>query len=655
MPQVNVPGELINYLPWIVSTLMVEVQEKSVLNSARMYAYNLMAPNLFATTEFLNLTQVCVNHIDAVMRSNPSASIEQCIATLIPDLVGKYCLALCAFYPDLLQYLDPNTANHVNSAIAGMQSIANAIAQVQQQVQYGQRGVQQQMIGGRLVGNYPAMAGRPPVHAAAINGGTTGANRLFDAVQAGVNPSLQMGTPTSDGSLSRYARQAQRRLQEEQEARGTYQASYRPAIVPAGDQQEQAARPGGFQPITRVANRSKPGFELPKPITPNAEAPSTAKPAALNVAPIAVDRYSLNEELVWKPSEAQPYRLIFDFTKFKVALVKIGDDVIQVLKSLTPEEVKDMNIDDHALTRPPLQRFDAVAENAEEPITDRTPEVPTFALEFHDESLLELSTGITSTVTGLRWAISKSNDNKASAKCYPAVMVEPISVEESERAVKHNEIIARIAACDTFEKAVAILDEIHDSPADRLFFNRINRLLTQELNNVLIMNFEKFWMDDFYTDVMAVLPAIAKKCGAAVVQAFMAKQRLFFQQFVMEINQVDLMANIEFMVQEYIENKDENPSQWDGKFVVLPWLTSFTHLNLPSYALNINLKPGATGTLNEQSTKELWSLADQILNNEDTKDARRHYLVTHDGVQFLLARGYIKEDAYLIRRIREVA
>lgn len=662
LPQINVPGELTNYLNWIVSALMLEVQEKAALNPARMYAFNLMAPNMFATNEFVNLSQLAVNHIDAVMRTSNNASIEHCIDALIPDLVGKYCLALCAYYPDLYGFLDPTTANHVNSAIHGMQSIANTIAQVQQAVANGNRnGVQQQMIGGRLTGNYQTYQGRQSPHAAAVGGGggTSGADRLFSGGAQGPAPTTQLGTPTNDGTVSRYARQAQKRLQEEQQARNTYQSTYRSVDASGAGQQdqEQPAKVGGFQPINRVRS-SNPGFQLPKPITPAAVTPSTAQPAAQAVAPVVVKPISLNqpEQLTWKPSEAQPYRTVFDFTKFKAELVRVGQDVIQVLKPLTPEEVANMNIEDHALTRPPLQRYDAVSQVTEEAVTDRTPEVPTFALEFHDDSLLELATGITSTITGLRWAIAKSSRVDPNvAKCYPAVMVEPIAVEERALAEKHNNIIERLAECDTFEKAVAILDEIHDSPEDRMFFNRINELLTQELNNVLMMNFTKFWMDSFYEDVLTLLPAIAKQRGAAVVQAFMGKQRLFFQQFIMAISQGDLQNNMEFMVQEYIQNKDENPAEWDCKFVVLPWLTSFTHLNLPSYELNISLKPGETGTLDEKHTKELWSLADQILNNEATNDARRHYLVASDGVKFLLMRGYIKEDAYLVRRILEVA
>ena len=653
-PNIDCPGELQPYYGYIVTGLMVEVQEKCTFNAARMYAFNLMAPNNFATNEFVNLTTVAVGYIDAVMRTNRNATIEQCLNDLIPDLVGKYCLALCAYYNDLYQFLDPNTANHVNAAIGGMDAIANLIAQVKQAQGYG--GVQQQMVGGRMTGNWPTGAtgySRAPVHASALSGAGSAANRLFDASGAAPAPASGGMMHSDNGQISRYARQAMKRQEEEQAARSTYQTTYRP-VAGAVPEPQGAVKQGGFQPITRVA---KPGgFALP---TMPQTAPATApQPAPAAIKPIAVQPISAQteEELVWRPSDTQPHRLMFDFTKYKSSLVKVGDDVIMVLKELTPEEVQNMNVDEHALTRPPLPRYDATAtENPAAQITDRTIEVPTFDLEFHDSSLLELSTGITSTITGLRYAISKTNNDRAAAKCYPAVMLEAISVEEGEKADRHNEIIRQLSECDTFEKAVNILDGIHDQADDRLFFNRINRLLTQELNNVLVMNFGSFWMDDFFADVMMVLPAIAKKRGVAIHQTFMGKQRQFFQQFIMRLSDESLAENTAFLKEEYIDNKVENPSEWQGKFVVLPWETSFTHLNLPSYQLNIALKPGETGVLNEQTTPQLWSLAHQILSNPETEDARRHYVITEDGIQFLVARGYIKEDAYLIRRVREVA
>lgn len=653
-PQVQCPGELQPYFDFIVTGLMLEIQEKCTLNSARMYAFNLMAANGFATNEFVNIAQLAVNYIDAMMRTSRAATIEQCINDLIPDLVGKYCLALCEFYPDLLQFLDPNTAQHVNAAIGGMQQIANLIAQVQGQMQNG--GVQQQFIGGRMTGTWPTQATgytRAPVHAQAVSGSQAASSRLFDAAGA-PQPTTGGGMMHPDDNRpSRYALQAQRRQQAEQAARTAPVSSYRSVSLNGQPDAQVTPKTAGFQPITRVA---KPGFQQPQ--IPPAPAPtSVPQPAPVAVKPIPVQPISVQkEELVWRPSDTQPHRPVFDFTKFKSKLVKIGEDVIAVIEELTPEELQQMNLEDHALTRPPLPRFDATGiEKPEEPITDRTIVVPTFDLTFNNTTLLELSTGITSTITGLRYTIGKSNNDRAFAKCFPAVMIEAISVEDTETADRHNEIIRQLAACDTFESAVKILDTISDSRVDRLFFNRINRLLTQELNNVLVMNFGSFWMDDFYTDVMQILPAIAKKRGVAINQSFMGKQRQFFEQFIMRLDEKELEQNTAFLKEEYIDNIDENPTKWEGKFVTLPWQTSFTHLNLPSYELNIQLKPGETGVLSEKATPELWSLADQILNSSECSDARRHYLITEDGVQLLLARGYIREDAYLIRRVREVA
>jgi len=652
VPNIQCPGELQNYYGYIVTSLMSELQNKMTLNSARMYAYNYMAPNNFQTNEFVNLCQVTTDYIDAVMRTNQNVSLEQCLNDVIPDLVGKYCLALTLYFPDLYQFLDANTANHVNPAIAGMQQIANLITQVKQQQQMGNRGVQQQFVNGQMSGRVATVGmgqQRQPVHAAALSGAGSAANRLFEN-NAAQTVQTSVMTPVNDGQVSRYARQARQKAEEQQLARSTYQASYRvPSTAP-----QAGEKTTGFQPITRVAKPSTT-MPLPKPTVQEQDVsqPSQAEVKAIATKPIAVQA---DVELVWQPSEIQPYKLVYDFTKYKSSLVKVGEDTIAVLKPLTPEEKDNMNIDEHALTRPPLPRYDATGINAEpEAITDRTVEVPTFDLEFNDSFLLELSTGITSQITGLRYAINKANQSRSAAKCYPAIMIEAISVEDNETAERHMAVIEQLAACDTFEKAVAILDGIHDTPADRLFFNRINRLLTQELNNVLIMNFGTFWMDDFFTDVMAVLPAIAKKRGPAVSQTFMAKQRRFFTEFVMDISRETLDEHTAFLNEEYIDNKTMNPQGWVGSFVKLPWETSFTHLNLPSYELNFNLKPGETGVLGEQTTPELWSLADQILSNERCTDGRRHYIVTQDGIQLLLARGYIKSDAYLIRRVREVA
>ena len=643
LPQIPVPGELQPYYKLIVSLLLIEVQNKATVNAARMYAFNLMAMNGFQTQEFANLTLRAVQLIDAVLRTTNNIGIEAAIQELIPDLVGKYCLAMVGDTTDLMQFLDPNTAQHVNSAIQGMAMIMQKIASVNQQSQM------QTMIGGRLTGNFPGNAGqayqasghyqaRNPLGSAAGGGGNAAA-ALFEAGARTNNTNNQGGVyhePT--GHVSRFKRQMQRKADERDEEIRNYNATYKPVNVAGSNQVDRVAK------RTYSMNSTAPAVQAvdPTPATP-------VKPLQTQVI------QTREENLVWKPSETQPYLPIFDFTKFKMELKRLGDEVIGVVQPLTQEERDKMNPEDHAMTRVPLPRYDATAiEKPEEQVTDRDFIVPKFELTFRPNTVLELDSGIASIMSGMRYAISKGEKVRAAARCTPAILLDVISIEKKDTAKLHNEIIAGLSACDSFERAQALLDVIHDSPEDRLFFNRINNLLTNELNSILTMNIGNLWMDSFFTDWQAAAAEIVKKRGPAVSQAFMSKQRQFFEQFALSLSDANMETNTAFLREEYVEDIGENPEQWDCDFVVIPWQTSITHLSMASYELNISLRPGNTGTLTEQTTPELWSLADQILNYSEFMPARRHYIVTDDGIKFTLTRGYLKSDAYLIRRVKEV-
>jgi hypothetical protein len=667
LPQIShLPGELQPYYPLIVSLLVIELQNKMGQNAARMHAFNMMAMNNYQTTEFVNLVELYVKYLDAWMRVGPGSRqaipTDQAITATLPDYVGAYCLATVSEpqFQYIYNYLDQNTAQYVNQAAQSMQEILRLIQMAQGTGMY-QTGMQQ-IHNGQMQGHFPSHAGQMPrtvqtinsrvLHSGPTGSAATGAAGLFSNSSAADQGQLRQPQQTlGSHGPSRYALQLQRMLDEQAAKQsGGFQAQHHA-------QQHQPVAAPATGAVSFRANMPKTAQAMAQPTPTATQAIKAMEVPKTDAAPPAPTPSPSPNKLQWKPSKAQPYRVLFDFTKFKEELRVVDGDVISITMPLKPEELSTMNIEDHALTRQPNPRYDAVGldGNSVEVPTDAIPVVPKFELEIFDDKMLELSTSIANVITGLRYRISKHNVPKSAAKCYQAVIVDLVTVDDSEKIKQYQALISRLAACNTFQEGVAVLDEIADNPADRLFFTKLDRLLADEISLILSMNIPGFRIDSFYTDVMEIIPAIAKKRGEAVAQSFAANQRRFFHQLMAEYDEKQLSENTDFMLKEYVYNSEENPDGWQAGIAMVAWETSFTHLMIPSWELNISLAPGQAGVLTEKTTPELYSLADQLLNMTDGDSYRRHYLITSDGLQLMVARGYLNDQAYLVRRVREVA
>lgn len=649
----NVPGELQPYYAYIVSVLIIELQNKMSANAARMHAFNLMANNGYQTTEFVNFVGLYVQYLDAWMRVGPgsqnSITIEQAIQATMPDYVGAYCLASVQDFGYIMQFLDPNTQQYVNAAINSMQGVLQMIAQAANQGGYGR--MQQVHNGHMSGGHFPSHAGRMGAPRtintgmAQASGSTAGAQGLFDNNRNAQQPQRTQQAMGHPGGKSRYSAQLDKMLEEQDAKRN------------GGRTQGYTAPGTSGQATTVPTSVVKTAFRMPKDVPGLTTIKEGQDQKTEVAAPSPAPTPTPPKELKWKPSEHQPYRVLYDFTKFKEELRVVDGVTISVMIPLKPEEVQNMNIEDHALTRPPVPRFDATGLDGKgvELPTDEIPVVPKFELEFHSAQLMELSTDISKVLTGLRYKLSKQGTDRAAAKCYTAIIVNLLSVTDKDKASKYNDLIRRLGACQTFKEGILILDEIADLKDDRLFFNQLDRLLAEELNVILTMNIGGMRIDSFYHDASEVLPAIVKKRGEAVAQSFAANQKRFFRQLMSDIDETQLAENTQFMLSEYVNNDKDDESNWEPGLTTLAWETSFTHLMVPSYELNITLAPGAAGVLTEKTTPELYSLADQLLTMPDGDDIRRHYITTSDGLTLMLARGYLNDQAYLVRRVREIA
>lgn len=656
LPQIEyLPAELMQSYPFLVGSLMNEIQSKASLNAARMHAFNMMAANQFQNVEFVNIAQLFVKYVDACMRTQSSfrgIATDQAINMLVGDFVGAYCLGAVMDFQGLLQYLPPDIVNQVQRAAGMMQNILQLTQTVQTQ-SYGQP-IQSMMPGGQMSGHWPSHGGMAqpqfPQGRQAQFGGqqvnvAAGAAGLFDTTGNRQEPLTNTQFPSEPGGTSRFKKQLERR---QQQLRAAQTGGMAAQFKPVGEQ------------VVAPARVVKQSFQMPKTVTPvggqQMQQPIATqqivdRPAAMTQVVQTVEE--VKEVLQWKPTTVQPYPTLFDTTKFRSELMKVGPDVIQVTHPLTQEELDKMNPEDHVMSRPPLAQYDATGlksqgNNEEEPVTETVISVPKFELQFHDEAeMIELSADVSKVMTGLRYRISTDNNPRAAAKCFPAIMVEPLAIEEKDKANRYIKLISELRACTTFEQAQKLLDTISDSKEDRRLFNMLDRRITNEINNLLFTNLQAIHLDSFYEDAHAILPEIRDMFNPVMEQAFAIRQGQFFQQLIADIAPSLLEENMNFMLEEYV------PANSEAKFVYLPWNTSFTHLMLGSWELNIKLAAGKVAALTEKTTPELWSLADQILNKDDHSNYLRHYIITSDGMQFMLTRGYINDDAYLLRRMRD--
>ena len=184
---------------------------------------------------------------------------------------------------------------------------------------------------------------------------------------------------------------------------------------------------------------------------------------------------------------------------------------------------------------------------------------------------------------------------------------------------------------------------------DEHFGAIVNKTITATVNRILRQNLSipKLEMDDFVDDYDALVNYLGKTYGQNVLNAFLDRQK---QVIATTFGKTDPITAQELFGQTY--DRDAG-----GIAPVINHIANeytITLLNCRASELELDLVTGVACALTDQFTPVLERIAANLFEETESKDEsqhfHRHLVVTSDGVQLELTKGYLG-DIYLITKL----
>ena len=127
----NAPQWLFPHLQSISAVTAIEIQNESKSNALRVFSFNQLGINNFNNNDFDSLVRVILDFIVMVIQTRKINTLDAAIEFAVP----KLCECVAAFnvtnYPALLQCMHMSTHNYINNSIQEFRNILNEIKQFQ--------------------------------------------------------------------------------------------------------------------------------------------------------------------------------------------------------------------------------------------------------------------------------------------------------------------------------------------------------------------------------------------------------------------------------------------------------------------------------------------------------------------------------------------
>lgn len=191
-------------------------------------------------------------------------------------------------------------------------------------------------------------------------------------------------------------------------------------------------------------------------------------------------------------------------------------------------------------------------------------------------------------------------------------------------------------------KNAAALNKLDDR-----FLGVVNKTITDTINRVLRQNLSipELQIEDFVTDYDDLVAYLGKTYGQKVLNAFLGNRK---RVITTTFGKTDPITARELFGQTFDPDAG-------GIMPVINHIANectITLLNCRSTELELDFAEGVACALTDQFTPVLNRIATDLFNETETEDQcfHRHLLVTNDGVQLELTRGYLG-DVNLITKL----
>lgn len=634
--RVNCPNELVPYVPGICALLANELQEKATgqgSNPLRVFAYNLCAPNRFATEAFDNLVHSTLDLI-VYMLSPPASinnpTIENAIQAAVPEMVYMMCAVNCRQYPALGQMIQQGAANMVgtiNGLISQFDFLCNDIQSMKQG---------NPKSANTSMGNRSAFGGGSFGRANNNNRGSFGANQASTSSRGfGGGFGQQPAQQSTQGSTGLFNNRGNTTTGGSFGNKGSFGLA-------VSNQSNETAKTGNYpsQPFSKGNNMSQSDTKF-------------AEELSFEQKPTRVDY----KDTDFVPSLKYPYFPAFNPVRFEMQYEIQGDDSTQ---PIAIKRNPDMDYDRHAMPSifgsvPDSYDLSATAKNLariQKGILAINAEATEAAA--HEKAHPDAEEKFKTTLHAPMWFVETSLNaawlelqlQRLGLDIAPevyranATVATPIIVAPNEA-----DVVKSLSKCMTYVGIRAQLDEAFDKMSPELY-QAINGRLTQNVNRSirLEMGIPKLSMTDFRADIEEVIEYIGDRFGKEAQRAFLSRQESHIRQATSLVGENNTAEIVESMLEgkEFPEN--EKPTM-----LCLCSDYSLTLVNCTSHDLELELGNNGLGSaVTAELVPEVYKLVEGLFSAPHADIVHRFLIRTNDGRILEAAKGALGEDYYTL-------
>lgn len=701
MSQVTTDPMMANYTHNVLYAIAMEIfstamQRRTVF---RIFMYNLYSANNYSNPQFNELGALVMERVRLAVASNQVHSIEQAIASIVPDMVTIVAGANVRRYPELSRFVDTTTqregmeaANKMDNLIRSMSAQgAGAMPNMHRRestfsTDFSNAPYQSAQGGNTMArGTQPEPLQAPPLSAKASRYAAQleqyqQVQQQEANVRASNNP-IAYDTPAANAVMHFGASAPAQLPSQEEFERQVSMAKAAPSQLDTPDlgMQEQYNH---IEPVAPVFDEPAPEPELRvytpvrKPFNrsdmlPNLDILNRVNCTCVTENGISSYYFDINGlrygvrtaaeygEVVWKPSAIQPYHPAVNLSFQRLLyLILIQGDVIAIVQNL-PKDTFHMDYDKHAVraefaSKAPI--VPATQKPVEKPqyIDMPVDEVTITTVEPSAEETSIDSAVLHSTVDAVvaRATIAAEQDgtNETLNVIQSLVkIVEPVLFDSAADAQETGVVLSQLNTCKNFEDAARLLKTV----TNKNVFNRANAIITERLNSAFAaeLSIPDARIDSFVDDYQDILDLVAEHFPGAINDTLKAQQLRIMR---MCLNCV-VATNLREKAEELIGSEDDQlVEEVMAKMVFLTRNVSVNNVAIYDHELNVLFdENNKTVAVLQSQQPVLFAILEKIFAVKEIKSGTffANYLLTKDGIRYSISRGMLMGSAYLITKV----
>lgn len=354
----------------------------------------------------------------------------------------------------------------------------------------------------------------------------------------------------------------------------------------------------------------------------------------------------------WKSHPGQRYLPAYNPHKSTLKYVIEDGEVSARIFPKTPQEIKAMEYDKHAIGVVPKRHTVASVVQGEPAKVQEIKNLQAPSGEFEiikQEQIYMLSSDDTAFIdfeTRSRLLHGEQDSNNTAYRGYAAIM-RPIVCATVDQAKRMQELLMEVNSCRTFDNAVKLLKSIDEAELLNVR-TLVNDLLTKEVNKALSLNMSlPDWIDSFEEDATSLHPHLKEAYGDEIAHAWQSHESIILNNTisVLESENAAMQAQSQLIEGEGFENEEELRE----RVVYMVHYSAYNLLMRNAWELSLAMAKDAPVVIKEDEHADLYGLISSLFA-EKISDYKNFVIQTKDGIRFMVGRGFLNRNSFLIKR-----